>query len=353
MAYFEINNVALRGVSAVVPPKKVSSHEFEFFTKDDADIFVKTVGISNRYMADEAICASDMCCIAAEQLIKDLKWDKNEIGILSFESVTADYRTPPTSCIIQERLKLPTSCMTFDLPMGCCGTIYSISIVGSMMQTGFIKKAILLIGDTITRMSSPLDQSRVPLFGDCGTAIALEYDPKAEKIAIDFKTFGKGYESLITPHSGFRHPVTPESFVYKDFGKGVVRAPIHSVIDGMNVFAFAVTKPPKSIHEMLSLHGLDKEKDIDYYLIHQANKMIIDNVVKKSGINPDKVPVNINNFANCGGASIALLMVTNIANDLKEKPLTLLCSAFGLGLTWGTMLIKTNHVTVSNLIEMQ
>lgn len=88
-----------------------------------------------------------------------------------------------------------------------------------------------MVGDTITRMSSPYDKSRVPLFGDCGTAIALEYDENASDIYIDMETYGEGHSALITPHSGFRHQVTPESFIYEDFGNGVKQAPVHSVIE--------------------------------------------------------------------------------------------------------------------------
>lgn len=352
MALFEIKNVALRGVSAVVPPGKVSSYDFSFFTHEEVEMFMNTVGVKNRYMADDTICASDMCCIAAERLIKDLGWNKEDIGLLSFESVTGDYRTPPTSCILQDRLSLPTSCMTFDLPMGCCGMLYSVAIVGNMMQAGYIKKALLLIGDTITRMSSPYDQSRVPLFGDCGTALALEYDETADKIIADFNTLGSGFQSLITPHGGFRHPVTLESFKYEDFGHGIVRAPIHSVIQGMDVFAFAISKPPKSIKSLLEIYNINKDNDVDYFLFHQANKKIVDTIVKKVKIDPDKVPSNIEEFANTGGASIAMLMVTNIKNEIKNKPLTLLLSAFGLGLTWGTMVLKTSKIVVSDLIIM-
>lgn len=350
MALFTIKNVKIKGVSASVPETKVSTFDYDFFSHDDAETFIKTVGIENRYVANNEECASDLCKVAAEKLIEDLGWEKDSIGILSFESVTADYRTPPTSCILQDRLGLPTNCMTFDLPMGCCGFLYSVCVVGKMMQTGDVKRAILLIGDTITRMGSPKDKSRLPLFGDCGTAVALEYDESADDIIIDMNSYGKGYEALITPHSGFRHQVTPESFVYEDFGNGVVRAPIHSLIQGMDVFAFAITRPPKSIKALLEQYGIDKDRDIDYFLIHQANKMIVDKVVKKSGLDIDKTPSNLHKFANLGGASIPMLMVSEIADDLKCKKLNMMASAFGLGLTWGTMLFHTDNIIVPDLI---
>ncbi len=350
MSIFKIKNVTISGVSASVPNNKVNTHEFDFFTKEEAEIFIKTVGIENRYMAQSETCASDLCYHAAEKLINDLGWDKEEIGILIFESVTADYRTPPTSCILQSRLDLPESCFTMDIPMGCCGSMYSITVAASMMSSGSVRKALLLTGDTITRMSSPLDKSRIPLFGDCGTVIALEYDENASDIIVEFNTYGKGYKALITPHSGFRHQVSPESFEYEDFGNGVVRAPIHSLINGMNVFAFAISKPPKSIVEMLNYCQMDKDKDIDYFLIHQANKMIVDRVAKKAGLDADKVPMNLKDYGNCGGASIPLLMVTNLKKELQEHSLSLLLSSFGLGLTWSTMIIKTKPMIISELV---
>ena len=127
--------------------------------------------------------------------------------------------------------------------MGCCGCMYAITVAGNLLTTGNVKRALLLIGDTALRMGSMKDKSRVPLFGDCGTAVALEYDETANDIVVDFHTHGKGYEALMTPHGGFRHPATPESFEYEDFGNGIVRAPIHTLINGMNVFSFAISLP--------------------------------------------------------------------------------------------------------------
>jgi len=349
MALFTINNILIRGVSAAVPNNKVETKALSVFNQEEVDTFINTVGIKSRYMADSNTCASDLCYHAAEKLLLDLKWKKEDIGVLIFESVTADYRTPPTSTILQERLGLSFNCMTMDIPMGCCGFLYGLLVAGKMLSSQ-TSKAIILVGDTVTRMSSPYDKSRVPLFGDCGTAIALEYNEDAEDIIMELYSHGKGAEALITPHSGFRNPVTEESFKYEDFGNGVVRSPMHSLINGMDVFAFAISKPPKSIVEFMDKYHLDKDKDIDYYLIHQANKMIVDRVIKKLKIDSNKVPMNIDRFANCGGASIPLLMVTEMSDVLGTQSLNLFVSAFGLGLTWGNAIIKTQPMLVSELL---
>jgi 3-oxoacyl-[acyl-carrier-protein] synthase-3 len=195
-------------------------------------------------------------------------------------------------------------------------------------------------------MGNPKDKSRGPLFGDSGTALALEYDPTAADIIIDFNTQGSGYQALMTPHGGYRHPVTQESFIEEDFGNGIIRAPKDALINGMDVFSFAITRPPKSVKQMMEQLGLDKDKDIDFFLIHQANKLIVDRLVKKLKLPVEKVPYNLQEFGNLGGASILMLMTSEIAEELSSRPLTLLCSSFGLGLTWGTMVLRTQSMTV-------
>lgn len=352
MAYWEIKNVALRGVTATVPDNPVKSIDLGIFTQEEAETFDNTVGIKNRYLASNEVCASDLCFDAAQRLIEALEWEKDSIDVLVFGSVTGDYKTPPTSGILQDRLGLPTSTFVLDIPMGCCGSIYAINVAGNLLSSGTVKRALLLVGDTALRMGSPKDKSRVPLFGDCGTAMALEYDTNAEDIIIDFNTLGSGYQALMTPHGGFRHPITADSFVEQNFGNGIIRAPKDTLINGMDVFSFAITRPPVSIKKLMEKLNLDKDKDIDYFLIHQANKLIVDRIVKKLKLPTEKVPYDLQEFGNLGGASIPMLMTYNLSEELQAKPLTLLCSAFGLGLTWGTMVLRTSSVKVLPLHKL-
>ena len=341
MAYWNIKNVALRGVTGTVPNNPVKSADLPVFNQEEADTFDKTVGILSRYIAPENICASDLCQDAGERLLAALGWEKETVDVLLFVSVTGDFRTPPTSPILQDRMGLPNSTFVLDVPMGCCGCIYGITVAGNLLSAGTAKRALVLVGDTGLRMGSMQDKSRVPLFGDSGTAMALEFDPTAEDIVVEMNTLGSGYQALMTPHGGYRHPVTKESFEYEDFGNGIIRAPKDALINGMDVFSFAISKPPISVKNMMERLGLDKDKDIDFFLIHQANKLIVDRIVKKLKLDESKVPYNLQEFGNLGGASIPMLMSSSIADELSKRPLSLLCSSFGLGLTWGTMWMRT------------
>ena len=353
MARWNIHNVKFAGVSACVPKEIVRTEDFPFFNAEEAEVFNNTVGIRERRLGPDTLCASDLCQEAAEKLITELGWEKESIDILIFESVTGDYKTPPTSCILQDRIGLSEDCFCLDIPMGCCGCMYAINVAANMLTTGNARRALLLIGDTAMRMGSKQDKSRVPLFGDCGTAIALEYDETAEPILIDFHTQGSGFRALMTPHGGYRHPITPESFIQEDFGNGIIRAPKDALIDGMAVFTFAISKPARTVTNIMAELGIDKDNDIDYYLIHQANKLIVDRMVKKLKLHIEKVPYNLEQFGNTGPASVPLLMVTRLREQLQQgKAQRLLCSSFGLGLSWGTMLLNVNHMVIPELIEI-
>ena len=353
MARWNIHNVRMSGVSACVPKEVVHSEDFPFFDKEGAEVFNNTVGILERRLGPDSLCASDMCQAAAEKLLAELGWEKESVDMLVFESVTGDYKTPPTSCLLQDRLGLSEDCFCVDIPMGCCGCMYAMNVAGNMLSHGDIRRALLLIGDTALRMGSMQDKSRVPLFGDMGTAIALEYDPSAKPIMIDFHTQGSGYKALMTPHGGYRHPITKESFVQEDFGNGIIRAPKDTLIDGMAVFTFAISKPAKTVASLLDELHIDKDNDIDYYLIHQANKLIVDRLVKKLKLPTEKVPYNLEEFGNTGGASVPGLMVTRLREQLQQEGnKRLLCSSFGLGLSWGTMLLNVEKLVIPELIEI-
>lgn len=353
MARWNIHNVRMTGVSACVPKEVVHSEDFPFFDKEGAEVFNNTVGIRERRLGPDSLCASDMCQAAAEKLLAELGWEKESVDMLVFESVTGDYKTPPTSCLLQDRLGLSEDCFCVDIPMGCCGCMYAMNVAGNMLSNGNIRRALLLIGDTALRMGSMQDKSRVPLFGDMGTAIALEYDPSAQPIMIDFHTLGSGYKALMTPHGGYRHPITEESFVQEDFGNGIIRAPKDTLIDGLAVFTFAISKPAKTVANLMEELHIDKDNDIDYYLIHQANKLIVDRLVKKLKLPAEKVPYNLEEFGNTGGASVPGLMVTRLREQLQQEGnKRLLCSSFGLGLSWGTMLLNVEKLVIPELIEI-
>ena len=148
MAYWQINNVALRGVTGTVPNNLVKTAELSIFTKEEADLFDATVGIKNRYIAPDHICASDLCFEAAELIINTEQIDRSSFDGLVFVSEHPDFHGPATSCVLQGRLGLPKDCVCFDINYGCSGYIYGIFQAATLIGSGACNKVLVLAGNT-------------------------------------------------------------------------------------------------------------------------------------------------------------------------------------------------------------
>lgn len=353
MAFITIKNISIKGISACVPERVVDNLDFKGLNNDLLNKYIETVGVKQRHCAihDGSICTSDLCYESADKLIKELNWDRNEIQLLVFVSHTQDYKLPSTSCILQERLKLSKETMAFDVPLGCSGFVYGLGIVGNIMSSGQINKALLLVGNTQSVYASPYDKSTALLFGDAGSAIALEFDNKAKDIFCHFQTDGSGFEHLIVPDGGCRNPYNSQSELYEEFEEGIRRNRLHEKMNGAAIFQFAFFNVPKSLKALLDKNVLTNS-DIDYLLLHQANKFMCEGIAKKMKFNLEQVPFNIEHFGNTSGASIPLLMVTELQKDLQSKSLRHLACGFGVGLSLGSVYFSTEHIIVPDLIVL-
>lgn len=313
--------------------------------------FFSTVGIENRRKASVDICSSDLCIAAAERLIAELHWDKSEIDIVVFVTQTPDYITPATSCIIQQKLGLSENCYTLDISLGCSGWVYALSVIAALMQSGSMKKGLLLAGDTILKFCSSEDKSTYPLFGDAGTATALAYVEKDVSLKFSLHTDGSGYEAIIIRDGGYRHEVTPESLEMKSYGEGIFRNRLDLELDGMSVFSFGISKAPNVVNELIEHYSLDKD-DVDYYTFHQANLFMNEKIRKKLKLVPEKVPYSLKDFGNTSCASIPLTLVTQVRDELQNRLLHHIACGFGVGLSWGSVYFETDNIICPELIEL-
>lgn len=352
MSYLKINHVAIRGIAACVPKRIEENKDFPGLSIEEYEKYRQATGIERRHCTihDGSVCTSDLCYVAAEKLLQELQWKKEEIGLLIFVSHTADYKLPSTACILQERLELPTDCMAFDSPLGCSGYVYGLSIASSLLSHGYIKKALLLVGNTQSFYASPKDKSTALLFGDAGSATALEYNEKAtDSMHFQLYTDGAGKDALIVPDGGCRNPFSEKSLIYEESEGGNQRTRLHKVLDGMSVFSFAISQVPKSFRN-LSTHTDISVENNDYLLLHQANKLICDKIRKKLKFPEEKVPCNIHEYGNTSATSLPLMMVTELRDELSQKKLNLLLTGFGVGLSIGTARITTDKIICPQLL---
>lgn len=313
--------------------------------------FIETTGIERHHNAPSDVCSSDLCIAAAEKLIVDLGWDKNSVEAVVFVTQTPDYLEPATSCIIQNRLGLSTECMTLDISLGCSGWVHALSVICSLMQNGTIKRGLLLAGDTPSRNCSINDKSTYPLFGDAGTATALEYAEGSPQMSFLLNTDGDGYKVIMIPAGGYRNQVKAESLIEKEHGEGIVSSDVNVSMDGMSVFSFAISKAPKSIKTLLEKTGENLD-NIDSVILHQANLFMNEKIRKKLKLEPEKMPCSLKDFGNTSCASIPLTMVTQSKQQLVASKQRCIGCGFGIGLSWGSVLFETSNIVVPGLIEI-
>lgn len=351
MATFSINDIAIKGISCCVPKNTERNIDLDILTQEEIQKFIEATGVEERRIATKEICTSDLCCEAAEKLIKDLNWQKEEIEILVFVSQTADYILPVSAAILQDRLGLSTNTIAFDVPLGCSGYVYGMSIIAGMMKATGLKKGLLLAGDTSSKLLSKTDKSTVPLFGDGGSATAFEFDEKAENLLFDLGTDGSGYKTIIINDGGSRNRINSDSLVYETVSPGIERNACQLILDGMDVFGFGISQAPKTVNKLIEKFEIDKEK-IDHFVFHQANLMMNKMIVKKLKLPVEKVPYSLKEFGNTSSTTIPLTIVAGLKESLTNTTQDLIVCGFGVGLSWGTAKIRLDNVVISDLIEI-
>lgn len=338
-------------MAAAVPKHAESNWDYELLTESEKKMLVKTTGVETRRVASKNMTTSDLCFTAAEKLIAELKWNKEDIDVLIFLSQSRDYYLPATSIILQDRLGLSKNTMAFDMGLGCSGFPYGLSVISSLLANSGLKKGLLMMGDISSATCSKDDKSTYPLFGDAGSVTALEFDENVGDMQFQLQSDGSGYEAIIIPDGGIRNLVSKESFDMKTIAKGITRCNLNLALNGLDVFNFSVTEVPKALKNFF------KETDsnpttYDYFLMHQANKLMNETIRKKTKFDAEKVPYSIQKYGNTSSASIPLTIVSELNQDVQNKELNLIASGFGVGLSWGIVSFKTNKICCPKLIEL-
>lgn len=350
MAHQIVKNVEITGITTCVPVQAEENIDLLFFKPGEAEKVIASTGIERRRIAPAAITTSDLCFQAAEHLIRELDWNKEEIDCLILVSQTQDYILPATSCILQHKLGLPMSCCTFDISYGCSGWVYGLSVASSILSTGTMKKALLLVGDTPSKIKSRKDKTSWPLFGDAGTATALEFNKGAADMFFSLFVDGSKYDSIIIRDGGCRNPFSEVSLVETEVEEGIIRRPIDSVMNGMNVFSFGLKRAPEVVWDVLHFSGHTIDEP-DYFIFHQANLFMNEKIRKKLGIPIDKVPYSMKDFGNTSCATIPLTIDNTFEYADKLKGKSIVATAFGVGLSWGSVYLTFDNLKHLSLTE--
>ncbi len=353
MAYIQYEGVGITAMSAAVPKRVIRNREYtDVFSTEEANEIVDKTGIEERRFSDDETCSSDLCYAAAEKLITDNNINKEDIDLLVFISQTPDYRMPATSCTLQYRLGLPNSTIAFDITLGCSAFLYGLSVVYGMMEHSGLRKALLLDGETRSKVYSPRDRRSAFLFGDGGVAALVERDSKFGKSTFSLNSDGSRADLIMIPAGGYRKMSSAETVVEKvvdEFGN--MRSEEQGYMRGGDVFNFVIREIPRDIKNTLAFVEKNVD-DFDFVVFHQANNFINSYIAKKMKLNTENIPSTIAKFGNTSSVSVPLTIVSELQGKLDGKK-ELLLSAFGVGMTWATGVVPFVDCKISDIVEVE
>ena len=326
MATARIDGFRVAGISTCVPARRLDNlANEEGFDPGEARKVVSMAGVRHRHVVAPGTTSADLCFEAAERLLDGLGWDRASVDALIMVTQTPDYALPSTSCLLQHRLGLSDACLAFDIGLGCSGYPYGLYVAASLLKAGGQKRVLLLHGETPSRFVAPEDHAATMLFGDAGSATALELCADAEAASFVLHTDGAGAEGLIIHGGGFRDraPADPREMYLR--------------MDGAEIFNFTLQRVPALVRDTLALARLEAA-DIDHFVMHQANRFVMKHLAKKCGMPPERVPFTIEDTANCVGPSIPVTITRAV--PAADHPQRLMLLGFGVGLSWGGAVIS-------------
>jgi 3-oxoacyl-[acyl-carrier-protein] synthase-3 len=349
MTFSEFTHVRLSAVAAVVPQNEVRlEDEAAYYNNDKRRVDrVRTMaGLDRRRIAPEGVTVSDLCVQAAERLLTETDTDRAGIDAVVCVTQSGDYPVPASAFLQQKNLGLTTDCAVFDVNLGCSGYVYGLWLAACMIECRVRRRVLLTAGEAYFHCMNPANRIVTPIFGDAGTASLLEYAEDAAPLSFSLGSDGRGYEALIRPGGGGSIPHLPDApgtdaylAVVRDAGGNPWSVGGYGNIwmDAEAVFDFTMSVIPEHISGHLARCKL-APGDLDFLILHQANKQIVQNLAAATGFTPEQSPwETLSKYGNQAGASIPSV----ICDRLKERcvarqRLFLMLCGFGIGLSWGS-----------------
>lgn len=312
------NGIKIRGAGHCAPAKLVTNEDFSKYVDTDDQWIVSRTGIHTRHHCTTET-HTDLCVGAAKQALKEAGITPEEIGACVVATLSPQYLTPSAACMLQRELGLPHDIPCFDLNAACSGFLFALHTMECLLAASPKKYGLVLGCEVLSRFINYEDRSTCVLFGDGAGAVVVESSPQFESIHAELGCHGT-YELLQIP--GTR-----------------VDKPALIAMEGTQVFKFAVEAVPYCMDKVLEKSGMTID-DVDFFVFHQANARIIDLVVKKYHIPPEKYYKNISEYGNTSAASVPIV-ISELWQLGKVGPgKRVLCVGFGGGLTWGGALVE-------------
>lgn len=302
---------------------------------------IEQVGVKEKHIIAKDLKASHLALRAAQQLLEETGFDKNNLDALIYCSEHHDYVTPPTSCVLHGELGLGPNTGTFDMTHGCSGYLYGLAMAKGLISGLGMKNILFLTASATTKYIDPANLSLRLLFGDAGSATLVtdsgerKYGQLGEFV---LGTNGAAFTKIIIRDGREANPLSDESYKERTDQFGNVFTDKGLRMDGPGILLFILKRVPALIEETLAKNGLQKE-DIDLYVLHQANYFALEYVRKKMKLEEGRFFYDMEKFGNTVQATVPIGLNDAMSKGLIKPGYKVLIAGFGTGLSWGATVL--------------
>lgn len=325
----------IKHIEYYLPHKRIDnqslSSELEGF---DVGKYEKKIGICARHITSPMETALDMAEKVSRNLIQ--KYQITQIDYILYCTQSPEYFLPSGACILQSRLKLPTSVGVLDYNHGCSGYIYGLSIAKGLIAGGIAKNILLVTSETYSKYIDHTDKANRGIFGDAATASLICYSEKEHIGDFVLGTDGHGWDKLIVRNGTTAHPSSNATMVEekKLVGQG---DPNHLYMDGPAIFNFTIDTIPSLYFEVLEKN---RKESVDFTIFHQANKYMLHHLRRKIGIEKEAFWVHLEETGNTVSNTIPIALVQAQEQQKIKRGDSILLIGFGVGLSWGGTIVE-------------
>lgn len=314
------------GTGSCLPANVVTNDDLSKIMDTSDEWISSRTGIRERHLAKEETTAS-MSVEAAKRAMENAGVTAEEIDLIILGTVSADYVTPSCACEVQAAVGAKNA-VAFDINAACSGFMFALNIANAYIQSGIYRTALIIGAETLSKIMDWNDRSTCVLFGDGAGAAVVRADENTGFLAFDLGSDGSRGMVLAGVNRTNNNPLveTSKELQY-----------VH--MDGQEVYKFAVTAVPASLHKVLEDAGISAE-EIDYFALHQANIRIIQSVAKRLKVSEDKFPISLDHCGNISAGSVPILLDEMNRKGMLKPGMKVAMSGFGGGLTWASAVVE-------------
>ncbi len=324
-------------ISEYLPEKIYSNEDLEKDFPDWTSSKIEAkVGIRERHVVSVNETALDLAFEASRRALQ--QYDRHKIDFILLCTQSPDYFLPTGACILQEKLDLNKNIGALDFNLGCSGYIYGLALAKGLLATNIAENILLITSETYSKHIHEKDRANRSIFGDGATATILNKSDLPKILEFELGTDGAGKDNLIVHNGAMRNPHD------KNIEEGVDEngnfySPEHLYMNGPEIFNFTIESIPALVENVLKKNKMTLDM-IDYFIFHQANKYMLDYLRKKIKIQPEKFYNNMLLTGNTVSSTIPIALKDSIENGLVRKGNKILLAGFGVGYSWGAVIIE-------------